>query len=893
MSDRVRELMARAYELPYGEARTLLTEEALRHAEASGDESLALQVRMGLTTAYHYGGEIAKTFTTFSRCLADFDRIGEAVGDGAEHRLLWQFKWITGSLTRFPEVPLDRTYAVLDDMERRYRDGGHSPHAVYGCREKVARHLGDTEAAATWYTRWHTSARDELADCEACDPTTQVAHLAWQGRDEEAVAVAAPVLAQKLTCPSQPQTILSELLPVYLRTGRDEQARDAHRRAYRVIRTKLVDMEDLGAHIEFCALTGNEPRGLEIVERHLDWLDRAPDPYATMRFAAAAALLLRRIGELGVPDVTVGGRLAAEVRAELTARATEIAGRFDARNGTTRQGDLVRATLTAEPIMDHLPLTPHARRPAAPPSPPSAPSRLAELAETADPDALLDAAEEHWRLGEPHGAQAAWARFDASAVARTPLQEARRSDGAGLERLLAGDVDGALATWRDAADRYAAVGDEERRHSLLGRVGALLVHERGDQTGVPLVEAAADHMERATDPRRRTAALLRLASVRTATGRPADALAVLDRIGANPDAEAERVRAYVELRDRDRAVAAARRACDGYRAEGRQVALTDTLLRLGALLAGGPDDEAAADTADTADTGDTADSAGEVYEVYSEAIAVCPPGQEGMRLAAHAQRGGWLLARSRPAEAVEDLVEAVAGFTAAGAWPQAAYARQDLCAAYYNAGRHLESAEAAEEAIGLFERLGEADAANACRFVLAHAQRQLGEAEPAADVFAALADAQAGANPGHAAELLESAGELLSGVDKDLLAAERYAAAAALYREADAPLPAAMAARRRAMCLFYAQKPDDALTAIAGVRAELDALTGPDTEQAAAWERAVLGYDEARALAATGRLDEAAVRAEESREYFAGQDAAEAVTMVERLLADIREAAAE
>ena len=76
MSDRVRELMARAYELPYGEARTLLTEEALRHAEASGDESLALQVRMGLTTAYHYGGEIAKTFTTFSRCLADFDRIG-------------------------------------------------------------------------------------------------------------------------------------------------------------------------------------------------------------------------------------------------------------------------------------------------------------------------------------------------------------------------------------------------------------------------------------------------------------------------------------------------------------------------------------------------------------------------------------------------------------------------------------------------------------------------------------------------------------------------------------------------------------------------------------------------------------------------------------------------
>jgi hypothetical protein len=41
VSDRVQELMSRAGEMPYGEARTLLTEEALRHAEASGDESLA------------------------------------------------------------------------------------------------------------------------------------------------------------------------------------------------------------------------------------------------------------------------------------------------------------------------------------------------------------------------------------------------------------------------------------------------------------------------------------------------------------------------------------------------------------------------------------------------------------------------------------------------------------------------------------------------------------------------------------------------------------------------------------------------------------------------------------------------------------------------------------
>lgn len=867
MSDRVNELLHRAGELPYGEARTLLTEEALAHAEASGDETLAFQARLRLTSAYQYGGESAKTFTTFSRCLADYDRMGENAGPHAGYQVLWHFKWIVNSLTRFPEVPLDRTYAVLDDMERRYRDGGHSLHAVHGCREKVARHLGDREAAATWYARWHAAARDELSDCEGCDPTAKVAHLGWQGRDEEAVAVAAPVLEQRVTCQEQPQAMLSELLPIYLRSGRHEEARDAHLRAYRAMRTELADLEDLGTHIEFCARSGNEPRGLEIVERHLNWLDRAPNPYAGMRFAAAAALLLRRLDAVGLPEATVAGRPAAEVRAELRAYATELAGRFDTRNGTTHQSDLVRATLDAEPVVEGLPLTPHARRPAPPPAAPPAPIR------TTDPEALLDAADEHWEREEAAAALAAWARFDESAVEVTPLQAARRSDGAGLERVMAGDVDGALAAWQDTADRYAALGDEEQRQGVLSRVGALLVRARGDQAGLAMVESGAEYLERhATDPDRRAAALLRLAAARTDLGRPEDALAVLERIDPGPDVESERARAYIELQDRDRAVAAARRACDGYRADGRRASLADASLQLGGLLEGDPDD----------------DTAG---EVYTEAITSCPADQEMMRLAGHACRGAWLLSRDRSAEAVEDLTEAVAGFTALGAQPHAAYARGELCAAYYNTGRHLEAAEAAEEAIALFQGIGDTDAAYGCRFVLALAQRQLGETEPAADTFTSLADARAEGAPGFAAELLENAGELLSGIDKDLLAAERYAAAASLYREAGALLPAVVAGRRQAMCLFWAGSRDESLAAIARVRAELDASTDPDTEGGAAFERAALCYDEARVLASAGRLAEATTRAEEARELFGALGAADAVTSVESLLADVRDAA--
>jgi tetratricopeptide (TPR) repeat protein len=389
-----------------------------------------------------------------------------------------------------------------------------------------------------------------------------------------------------------------------------------------------------------------------------------------------------------------------------------------------------------------------------------------------------------------------------------------------------------------------------------------------------MVETSADYLDReATLPRHRTAALLRLAATRTDLGRPEDALAVLERLDPGPDVESERARTYVELQDRDRALAATRLACDGYRASGLRTRLADMLVRLGQLLAGDPDD----------------DTAG---EVYTEAITNCAAAdQEFTRLAAHACRGGWLSSRDRAAEAVEDLVEAVAGFTAMGARPQAAYARRDLCRVYYDAGRHLEAAEAAEEAIALFREMGETDEEKGCRFVLAHAQRQLGEIEPAADTFAALADAQSEAHPGHAAELLENAGELLSGVDKDLLAAERYAAAAALHRKAGDVLSAASADRLGAMCLLYAGRADEALVVIAGVRDGLGASTGPDDERRATWERAVLSFDEARVLAATDRFEEAAARAQEARGLFGTLGSADAVTSAEKLLADISESA--
>src|SRR5205814_10528616 len=107
-----------------------------------------------------------------------FDRADEAT-------LLWHFKYMVSGMTKFPEIPLARTYDVLDDMERRFRSSGHGLAPVYHYRWLVAEHIGDP-SADEWFAKWSAAPRDELSDCVGCDPSSKVDHLSARARDEEA-----------------------------------------------------------------------------------------------------------------------------------------------------------------------------------------------------------------------------------------------------------------------------------------------------------------------------------------------------------------------------------------------------------------------------------------------------------------------------------------------------------------------------------------------------------------------------------------------------------------------------------------------------------------------------------------------------------------------------------
>jgi hypothetical protein len=92
--------------------------------------------------------------------------------------------------------------------------------------------------------------------------------------------------------------------------------------------------------VEFCALTGNEARGLELLAERPAYFTDDGQPQSKLDFMSVVALLMDRLTVLGLGEGQVPGPAGREWTArELATHAREVAlalaARFDERNGTT------------------------------------------------------------------------------------------------------------------------------------------------------------------------------------------------------------------------------------------------------------------------------------------------------------------------------------------------------------------------------------------------------------------------------------------------------------------------------------------------------------------------------------------------------------------------------
>ncbi|MFC5748975.1 hypothetical protein [Actinomadura rugatobispora] len=438
-------LLAEADDMPPGEAQVDAVRDVVRHAEAAGLLDVEIEARLALVDALMLTAENADDVnaivTAFTRCVGLYTAHPDRFDDDLLDMLWRQFAAQGIVLTLMVVYPLRLVRGVFDDMEGRCRPDRDDLHTVHSIRLLLAEVTGDAEMGERALATLRHREPPQYA-CPACLSLYQVRYLASLGRDAEAIAVAQPIITGETPCDtdSQPADVLQILQNCYLRTGDLEEARDAHRLAYRGL--DHDDEFDVAQHLRFCVLSGNTERGLEIFRQHLRLLEDTPTVLYELELASASALLFRTLVEAGrgeevliwpanpdVPDEEDEEWTFADLHEDLLRDVTELAGRYDERSGNTHLHDRMHAIIQETPLVDELPLSPLAARRK---QIEQTPTELPEIADALKEDAPFE---------------------------ESPLDKALAHARQGEDLLNSGSADRAIGEFIEAAARFTALGD--------------------------------------------------------------------------------------------------------------------------------------------------------------------------------------------------------------------------------------------------------------------------------------------------------------------------------------------------------------------------------------------------------------------------------------------------
>ncbi|WP_314098653.1 hypothetical protein, partial [Microbacterium foliorum] len=339
---------------PWGPAEQALVAEAVALAIEIGDERLEYQARMRQTASANMNGATDVMLNSFAWCLARHDADPQRFPADLEYGgadLMWQFKWMASSLRSSPAFSAEQIAAVLDDMEAHYRAGGLGLSGVLTARFEDAWEAGRIDDAEALRVQLEATPRDDHSHCDACGRSQFAGFFAETGREDQAIRLVEEMLEGGFSCGEEPEHALSRVLVPYLRAGRLDEARSAHRRSYRLAKDNPDNLRIVANNIVFSALTGNEARALAQVERHISWLGHdGLNVDAHVVALGAFAFALDRVTAAGHGDTPVRGAdspalveffgahegawHADDLAAASWAAAERLGAEFDRRDGT-------------------------------------------------------------------------------------------------------------------------------------------------------------------------------------------------------------------------------------------------------------------------------------------------------------------------------------------------------------------------------------------------------------------------------------------------------------------------------------------------------------------------------------------------------------------------------
>ena len=224
---------------------------------------------------------------------------------------LWKFKWIVSGVAKSSMIEKELIDEVNEAMLFYYERMELSLATYYKALMNQNIDMGDAREARANYELWKKLAKDNMADCEACEASGEIAYLNFTGEHEAALELAAPILSGELTCGEVPHTTYAPILFSMIALGRTWEAKTLLPKVAATIESNPRVINQIAPLIEIAVRLDERETALSLARKHSHAILDSNDDLNDLRFFIAVSAF--------------GDESDYKT-------ALELAGKFDARN---------------------------------------------------------------------------------------------------------------------------------------------------------------------------------------------------------------------------------------------------------------------------------------------------------------------------------------------------------------------------------------------------------------------------------------------------------------------------------------------------------------------------------------------------------------------------------
>ncbi|MBQ6042255.1 MAG: hypothetical protein K5705_04250 [Oscillospiraceae bacterium] len=322
--------------LQSGDPRMRAIRAAITEAERAQDDASALMFHHDLIHESVFSGDRYQALVDFPQYLAILQRNPEL--DAEWNRdTLWMYKWIVEAATEFYQIEKKQVLRWFSDFRRDLLKNGYSLRSWYEKRAIFYQYC-DRAKMRMDYADFLDAPKDSMCDGRTTDLDSQVRFELQTGNLEKALKAADEIFKNHLRTEEVPCKTYYSLLADAMKRGDMEAAAQYAKPLKQLCTGRRFQLEPIGMMLCYYACV-NPEEGLAFYAENRSLREGSRNPFLCFWFDRGAARVLYAAAEAGLSMKEMNGTelLPEQLNAradELLENCRQIAGKFDARNGS-------------------------------------------------------------------------------------------------------------------------------------------------------------------------------------------------------------------------------------------------------------------------------------------------------------------------------------------------------------------------------------------------------------------------------------------------------------------------------------------------------------------------------------------------------------------------------